>query len=151
MLLQLKELVTKLILMKTLKTVSFISFLLISGLQEVGLPIFISIVYIIVNLVINSNNSDIDFWIGSLLGISIIGTLIIYLFCKKGKDRFLSLFCFIALLLAVLFLTGATDFTNYKRISLGFVIPLLIFIISSVWIIILNFKKSIPISQENLK
>lgn len=137
--------------MKTLKIVSFISFLLISGLQEVGLPIFISIVYIIVNLIINSNNSNLDFWLGGLLGISIIGTLIIYLICRKGKDRLLSLFCFIALLLAALFLTGATDPTNYKRISLGFFIPLLIFIISSVWITILNFMKPITIKEENLK
>lgn len=128
--------------MKTLKIVSVISFFLISGVQEVGLPIFISILYIIVNLLINSNNSDLDFWIGGILGISIIGTLIIYVLCRKGRDILLSLFCFIALLLAVLFLTGATEPTNYKRISLWFVLPFSTFIISSVAIIIINFRDS---------
>lgn len=127
--------------MKTLKVISVVSFLLIFGLQEVGLPIFISILYIIVNLLVNSNNPDIDFWIGGLLGISLIATLIIFLLCRKGKDRFLLLFCFIALLVSSLYLTGVFDQNNYERISLGFVIPLLTFIVSSILLIVKNFRK----------
>ncbi len=127
--------------MKTLKIISVVSFLLIFGTQEVELPIFISILYIIVNLLVNTNNLELDFWIFGLLGISLIATLIIYLLCKKGKDRFLLLFCFIALLVSALFLTGAFDQNNYERISFGFVIPLLIFIISSLIVIIKDFRK----------
>lgn len=129
--------------MKTLKIISFVSVLLICGLQEVGLPIFFSIFYIIVNFFVNINYIDIDFWIGGILGFSLLGTLIIYLLCRNGKDRFLLLFCVIALLPAILYLTGSVEPANYKRISFWFIVPFTIFIISSIWLIILNFMKPV--------
>ncbi|PQA91338.1 hypothetical protein SAMN05421796_10173 [Chryseobacterium piscicola] len=114
--------------MKALKIISVISFLLIGGIQLHGTVNFALLFLYLVDFIqsFTYNNLGI-YWEISILAIFTIGTLIIYLLCRKGKDRFLLLFCFVALLLSVLFLTGAFDQNNYDRISFGFIIPLLIF------------------------
>lgn len=89
-----------------------------------------------------------DFWIGGLLAFSLPGTLIIYFFLKNKRDRFLLIFCFIALVTVALFLTGANNYANYERMSFWFVAPSTIFIISSIILIINNFKKK-PLQKKN--
>lgn len=130
--------------MKILKIISVISFLLIEGIQLHGtlnFAIIILYLYQFIHDIITFTHSHDIFWEGSL-GIPIIGTLITLFFCKIYKDRYLLLLCLIALLFAIIILTGVAYPENYERIlSTGFVPAISIFIISSVWLIILNFKK----------
>ena len=123
--------------MKILKIISVVSFLLVFGIQEVGLPIFISIPYMMVNLLVNI--PDLDSWLLGLFAVSMVWTLITLFSSKKYKD--LVILCFIALLMGAIYLTGTLNPKNYERITLWFVIPLSIFIISSVLLIISNFRK----------
>lgn len=140
--------------MKTLKIISVVSFLLIEGIQLHGTMNFALLFLYLVDFIqsFTYNNLGIS-WETGTFAIFTIGTVIIYLLCREAKDRFLLLFCFIALLVSVLFLTGAFDQNNYVRISFGFVIPLLIFIISSLIVIIKYFSQpeTTPATKKTCK
>lgn len=134
--------------MKILTKISIISFLLINGLQENGainFGIILMCFFAFLNDITHLPSFGI-FWEG-FIAIPIIGTLITFLLCKRYIDRYLLLFCFIALLATIPLLTGALDPHNYKRMSLGFIIPTSIFIISSIVLIVLNFRK--PTKKNN--
>lgn len=130
--------------MKILKIISVISFLFIEGIQlhgSLNFAILLLYLYQFIHDILKFSQSHDIFWEGSL-AIPIIGTLITLFFCKTYKDRYLLLFCFFVLLFAILILTGITYPENHERIlSVGFIPALSIFIISSFWLIILNFKK----------
>ncbi len=127
--------------MKALKIISIISFLMIFSMNPKGFPVFIILLICLVDFVqsFTYNNLGIS-WETGTLAILTIGSLIAFLKCRKYKDRYSFIFCFIALLIAALFLSEAFNQNNYERISFGFVIPLAIFIISSLILIIKNFK-----------
>jgi hypothetical protein len=126
-------------IVKTLKIISIVSFLLICGLDEIGLPIFISIPYML--MIFFQDLSDSDNWILVGYSIFIILTLIFFLSCRQYKDRYLLSLCFITLLTVAFIQTGISNLENYIRITNWFIFPSAIFIISSVLLIILNFKK----------
>ncbi|WP_146063263.1 hypothetical protein [Halpernia humi] len=135
---------------KILKIIAIVSFLIINGIQENG-----TINFGLILMYFFAFFHDIThfpsfgiFWEG-VITIPIIGTLITFSLCRKYKDRYLLLFCFIALLAIIPLLTGILDPHNYKRISLDFIIPTSIFIISSIILIVLNFRK--PTKKDNLE
>ncbi|GAA4157382.1 hypothetical protein GCM10022217_17200 [Chryseobacterium ginsenosidimutans] len=133
--------------MKTLKIISVISFLLIEGIQLHGtLNIGILFIYIfqLIQDVLSFSNIHTIFWEG-ILAILIVGTLITFLVCRKYSDKYILLFCFIALLFSTMYISGVF---NYDKITIGFIIPLSLFVISSIWLIILNFKKPVIENKE---
>lgn len=128
--------------MKRLKIISVISFLLIGGIQlhaTVNLMMLLLYIYTLIQNIL-SPPSILDSSWECLLIIPIIGTLIIFLSCNKYKDRILLLICSLGLLLTIFLLTGITDPDNYTRVSFGFMIPFLGFVISSLLLIINIFK-----------
>ncbi|KPH11493.1 hypothetical protein [Chryseobacterium sp. ERMR1:04] len=136
--------------MKVLKIISIFSFLLINGIQENGTINFgIILMYLFAFLHDITHFPVIGiFWEG-FIAITIIGTLITFILCRKYKDRYLQLFCFLSLLIGTVYLTGVSVPENYKRVSSsGFLPTISIFIISSVWVIILSFKKPVIEKEE---
>lgn len=130
-----------------LKIIVITSFLFICGIDQVGLPIIIEILiffYQFVNDIITPPNSIGIFWEGGWLTVLVIGTLVILWLCKIYKDKYLLLLCFIALLFSTFMFTGITNSYNYYKrdFPISYVLPLSIFIISSIMLIILYFKKS---------
>lgn len=130
---------------KILKIISIISFLFICSIDQMGLPIIIVIfiyLYQFINDIISSSNSVVIFWEGGWLTLLTIGTLITFWLCKTYKDKYLFLLCFLALLLSTTMFTGITNYYNYNRTTfpISFLLPIFIFITSSVSLLILNFK-----------
>lgn len=67
-----------------------------------------------------------------------------FLKCRKHKDKYLLIFCFISLLLSTIIYTGILNPSNYyyQNQSLKwFAIPFLVFVLSSLSLIVLNFKR----------
>ncbi|SEF95924.1 hypothetical protein SAMN05421847_1135 [Halpernia humi] len=129
---------------KILKIVLVTSFLFSEGLGEHGnlnFAILLLYLYQFIHDIITFANYHKIFWEGGSLSIPTIATLIIISKCKFYKDRYLLLFCFIALLIAIIFMTGILNFDSYNKLTNGFLFPASIFIISSVWLVILNFRK----------
>lgn len=79
--------------------------------------------------------------LGFIFSITILGTITVFFLCKKYKEKYLLILCFITLLLAIIFITGSYNIENFKRLSLWTIIPFLIFIISSMILIVKNFTK----------
>ncbi|REC64449.1 hypothetical protein DRF65_02440 [Chryseobacterium pennae] len=128
--------------MKGLKIISVISFLLIGGIQlhaTVNLIMLLLYIYTLIQNIFSPPPVLDSSW-ESLLIIPIIGTIIIFLSCKRYTDRFLLLTCSAGLLLTLILLSGITDPDNYTRITFGFIIPFLGFIISSLLLIVKIFK-----------
>lgn len=129
-------------IIRILKIISIISFLLIEGIQlhpTINLIMLLLYAYTLVdNIVLLSPISDTS-W-ECLLIIPIIGTFIVVLLLKKYKDRYLTLLCLIALLFTAILLSGIYDQNNYQRISYSLIIPFLIFIASSLLLIVLTFR-----------
>lgn len=137
--------------MKTLKIISVISFLLISGIQLRGtlnIGMIFLYFYTFFNCILNNAFFIESSW-ESVLFIPILGTVFILFSLRPFKDKYLLLLCYIALTLFSLLATGALDCENYSRISYGFIIPSTIFIISSIILIVLNFRK--PTKKDNLE
>lgn len=132
---------------KTLKIIAIISFLLICSIDQKGFPIStILIIYSFVSFqeLFNSGNQNDILWEGIMLPILIIGTLITFYKCRENKDKYIQLLCFIALLLSIINLTGICNPNNYFKPSLpiSFILPMVIFVISSLILIMKNFKKN---------
>jgi hypothetical protein len=138
--LRLIELVIKFIHMKYLKIASIVSFLFIEGTSLHGVPTFAAIflcIYQFLNDIITLPHHHEVSWMLGLIGFSAIVCLLAILFSRRYKDRILLILAFIALTIIEGYISGIF---NYHKITVWFVFPLLIFIVSSVMLVILNFK-----------
>jgi hypothetical protein len=133
-------------IVKILKIISIISFLLICSPDKEQLPVFIYLLlflYQFMNDIISISFSEHNiFWEG-LAVIPIIGTITIYLRSAKYEDRYLILFCFIALTcILITSMIVSPALSSYKGLlQLSFCIPAGIFIVSSIFSVYLLFRK----------
>ena len=126
--------------MKTLKIISIISFLLLDGIQEHGTINFALILMYLFSFlhdIIHLPKIGI-FWEGAI-SIPIIA-LLITLYASKNHQKTIILTCFILLYTTIPITTGLLNNVNYKRITFLGIIPLFIFIITSLFLIFLSFK-----------
>jgi hypothetical protein len=123
---------------KNYKITSTITFLIIMGLHENGVPNFALLAIYSYQFIHDIfNNSFSIFWEG-LIVIPILAALVI--FCKSKSYKIL-LFCFIGLLISLIYTTGLTN--NYTRINFWFMFTFVTFIIASIGAILL--------AQKNIK
>lgn len=131
--------------LKIIKIISAFSFLMICSLGKDDLPIFVYILFslyqFISNIISLSFSQHDIFWEG-ITAIPIVGTLYIFLSSRDYKDRYLMLFCFIALLSIVISLMVPNIYYRdiISKLRLSFTIPFLAFMISSISLIVLTFS-----------
>lgn len=124
---------------KLLKIIAIISFLIIPGLQENAIPNFALLLIFLFQFFSDIINQELSiFWEG-FISIPIIGTLITFYLCEKRRDVYLQIFCFIALLMSILILSEIAYPSNFHRISYEFIVPLVVFIITSILLIVKSF------------
>ncbi|PKF72257.1 hypothetical protein [Chryseobacterium sp. PMSZPI] len=130
-------------IVKILKIIAVIAFLLTQGISQhdtLNIGIIFMSLYQFISDILNPEYGIL--WEG--LGmVFLIGTFIVFLSCKGYKERYLLIFCFISLFIALIFLTGVYDPNNYKRINSWFILPSLLFIVSSILSLILVFRNEI--------
>lgn len=112
---------------------------MISGLQENGVPnLMLFIIYLFQFCNDLLNHVSPIFWEG-LIVIPIFLVLILFIITKNFKFMFL---CFIILLISEFYFSGFFFQDNYKRAtSFMFLVPFIIFILSSAYVSWLNLKK----------
>lgn len=141
---KLTEPALKNIIMKIIKLLCIISFLLISSLGDNGQPIIIILFlycYQLINDLLHFTTTPFIFWEGIIV-IPVIGTLIILAFFKRYKNKFLLYLCILALLVSIIELTGIINSLHLEvRPTLSFTVPFIIFITSSIILIIKYSKK----------
>lgn len=125
--------------MKILKILSIISFLLLEGVDQHGTFTIILMLLTIYQFFhdLFQLNFDIDLSLGMLATVLVIITLVIFYKCRRYKDRYVQLLCFICLLICSIYFSGIM---KYNIITGSYIITFLIFIISSIALIIWNFK-----------
>lgn len=131
--------------MKILKLISIVSYMMICSIDPKGFPIFVLLLIYLVDFFqsFTYNNLEIS-WNSFITCILTIGTLSVFLKCRKYKDKYLLIFCFISLLLSTIIYTGILNPSNYyyQNQSLKwFAVPFFVFVLSSLSLIILNFKR----------
>lgn len=131
--------------MKIFKLISIVSYMMICSIDSKGFPIFVLLLIYLVDFFqsFTYNNLEIS-WNSFITCILTIGTLSVFLKCRKYKDKYLLIFCFISLLLSTIIYTGILNPSNYyyQNQSLKwFAIPFFVFVLSSLSLIILNFKR----------
>lgn len=129
------------IYLKILKTIMICSFLLICSMSQDGLPVFVYLLIAFIEF-INSftyDNTGISWELG-LLPILLMGTLIVFCSNIKYGNFKLLLLCFTALLLFIISEMGILNIDSYSKISTMFLIPTIMFILSSVFLIKKSFK-----------
>uniref|UniRef100_UPI0024E1F94A hypothetical protein n=1 Tax=Chryseobacterium sp. TaxID=1871047 RepID=UPI0024E1F94A len=114
-------------------------------IDQKGFPIFIALlIYLFVftqELLYSRNLNDIP-WEALIIPILIIGNIIILGIYKTYRDKYFMILCFIALLLSTFVFTGITNPYNYHQdLPLSFILPMSLFIISSIILIVKYFKK----------
>lgn len=121
--------------MKNLKIISIISFLLIGGVHEKAVINLLVFPYSLVDFFgcIFNNNLNINTILGFIMALALLGTLIIF---YKSQDRNLLILCFIALTAFSIYLSGILD----HKPTIYFVVTFAVFIISSLILIVRNFK-----------
>ena len=127
--------------MRILKIICIISFLLIEGIQQhasMNFGMIILYLYQFFHDIVNLRNVQNIFWSGGLISIVIIITLITLYTTKRYTDRFIVIFCIIFLFFCIIYIDGIHTLQNLK---IGFIFPFVVFVISSISLIILNFKK----------
>ncbi|PWS30860.1 hypothetical protein [Pedobacter paludis] len=125
--------------MKYLKIISITSFLLINGLGPHGIPNFAGILLCLLCL-IDSLLSQTFFgisWGLGIIGVLSLASLISISFSRPHKDHFLLIFAFIALTGFEVFLS---DILHHQKLIFWFVFPLLLFVVSSILLIIKSFE-----------
>nr|WP_315034733.1 hypothetical protein [uncultured Chryseobacterium sp.] len=129
-------------ILRILKFIGIISFFFTEGFGEhatlnIGL-ILISIYQFIFDLF----SSEYGILWEGLAALPVVGVVFIFLSIEEYKYRYLMVFCFIVLIIASSLLTGLLNFSSYdhNRVPVGFIIPSLIFIISSLLSITLMFR-----------
>lgn len=123
--------------------ISIISYLLIGGIQQNGLPNFGVILLFdyqfFHDIFMYPFTQNPIFWEG-IIAILVLVCLIGIRISKKHRDRYPLILYFIILIIAGLFFTGINNSVNLHRISnLEFIIPSIIFLISTIALIILIF------------
>lgn len=121
---------------KILKIAAIISFLMIPGLHENGVPHFAFLSFCLLQFITDAFSNSISiFWQG-LIVVAILVALIVFFISKSSK---VVLFCFLGLLISSMFTTGLI--ANYKRIDFLFLFVFLIFKLSSIGAITLLKKR----------
>ena len=126
-----------------LKIIFIISFLSLTPLHQDGFPLFAMMLVWVYQFIADLFTVPFDkiFWEG-LLVIPIVGTLIVAMLCKRFKDRNLLLFCITTLFLFVGYtLVFSFDGAYFHVGFLWFIVPLVLFVISSILLLHFNFKK----------
>jgi hypothetical protein len=122
---------------KILKIIAIISFLMIPGLDENGIPNFAFMLLCLFQFVHDIfNNSTVIFWEG-LIVIPILAAIVIFAISSSYK---ILLFCFLGLLIPLTYATGLI--TNYARINFWFIFTFATFIIASIAVILLAQKEN---------
>ncbi|PRB00510.1 hypothetical protein CQ046_18780 [Chryseobacterium sp. MYb7] len=133
--------------LSVIKIISVLSFLMICSVDRDDLPVFIYIIFglfqFINDIVSLSFSQHTILWEGIAM-IPLIGTLYIFASSGKFKDRYLMLFCFIALLSILFSLIVPSIFykDNISKLRLSFIIPFIIFVIGSIYTLLLVFKNN---------
>ncbi|RXM39434.1 hypothetical protein BOQ62_11240 [Chryseobacterium sp. CH21] len=133
--------------LSVIKIISVLSFLMICSVERDDLPVFIYIFWglfqFINDIVSLSFSQHTILWEGIAI-IPLIGTLYVFLSAGKYKDRYLMLLCFIALLSILFSLMVPNIFykDSISKLRLSFIIPFLIFVISSIYTLILVFRNN---------
>lgn len=125
--------------MKYLKIITIVSFLLIVGLDQKGFPNFITIFICASQFLINLLSqpfNEISWGLG-LAALSAIACIFLILFSKHYKDRYILIFCFATLLCIEVYFSGILRYQNFIS---WFIYPLLIFVVSMIVLIVINFK-----------
>jgi hypothetical protein len=123
--------------MKVYKIISIISFLMIMGLHENGVPNFALLaIYLYQFVHYIFNNSSIIFWEG-LVVVPILAAIVIFAISRSYK---ILLFCFLGLLIPLTYATGLI--TNYARINFWVIFTFATFIIASIAVILLAQKEN---------
>lgn len=127
--------------MKPLKIISIVSYLLICSTDPKGFPIIVMLLIYLVDFFqsLTYNNLGIS-WSSFIFNTLTIATLFVFFKCKQYKYKYLQIFCFLVLLISLTVFSGIFNF-NYSISNLYFLLPFLIFIISSVTLIFMSFKK----------
>ena len=119
--------------LKVVRFIAMFSFLLIFGLQENGVPT-IALLLIYFYQFLHDLFSSIAFrifWEGLII-IPVFFLLILFLISRNYK---VLLGCFVVLLVFLVYLTGLVN--NYNSMNIAFLLPLILFLISSVYVIIM--------------
>jgi hypothetical protein len=125
-----------------LKVILLISFLLITPLNEHGVPLFAVLlmwfyqVSDLFTIPLGKVSWDV------LTVIPIVGALIVAMSCKLYKQKYLLLFCMFTLFIFLVYALGSSFDIEYFHLGyLWFIVPLTIFVISSILLLYFNFKK----------
>ncbi len=124
--------------MKALKLISIISFLLISGVGDKALPNFMYMLIFLSTFfldVFNPNLSSEPLWFITMVLTIIV--LIIFYKCKAYRDRYILILCFVSLCMAAILFSGIL----FNKATISFIITSGIFVVSSLALIIWNFKR----------
>lgn len=130
-------------IVKILKIIAVIAFLFTQGIHQhdiLNIGIIFMSLYQFISDILNPEYGILWEGLGMLF---LIGTFIVFLSCKGYKERYLLTFCFISLCVTLIFLTGVYDPNNYKRINSWFILPSLLFIVSSILSLILVFRNEV--------
>lgn len=122
---------------RLVKFIAVLSFLLISGVQQNGVPNFAMLLIYLFQFFndIFSSTSAI-FWEG-LIAIPIFSLLFLFFISKNYR---VLLICFLILSAVLIYITGLIN--NYHRINFTFIIPSVLFAISSIYAIVTAKKTS---------
>jgi hypothetical protein len=122
---------------KILKFITVLSFLLINGVQEHGVPNFaLLLIYLYQFFNDIFTGASTIFW-GGLITIPIYALLILFFISESYR---ILLMIFFLLFVILIYITGIPN--NYHRINLAFIIPTALFIISAIVSIVLEKRKS---------
>ena len=124
---------------RILKVISIVSYLGIPSLNENGFPFFAVLLIFLFQFLNDVFTNPIDiFWEG-LITIPIIAAIIVFLRNKRYKILLCS---FTFLFIALLYITDVTSNSNHHRIDFWFIAISILFIISSLAVVILTKNKS---------
>lgn len=132
---------------RIIKVIAIISFFLICSIDQKGFPIITTLlIYTFVSFqeLFYLGSFHNILWEGVVLLPLIIGTTIIFFNCETYRDRYILSVCTIALSFSIIILTGLLNSNNYFKnplLNLYFIIPLIVFLISSIFSIYLLFRK----------
>jgi hypothetical protein len=125
------------IAIKILKITAILSFLMIPGLDENGVPNFAFMGLCLYQFIHDIfNNSLIKFWEGLIIVPILVALVVFY----KSKSYKILLICFLSLLIPLTYATGLI--INYTRINFWFLLMFITFIAASIAVIILAEKEN---------
>ena len=123
--------------LKVIRFIAMFSFLLIFGLQENGFPTIVLLLFYFYQFM-HGLFSSIRFGI-FWEGLSIIPVFVLLFLFLISRNYKVLLCCFVVLLAYQVYATGLVN--NYENIHIAFLLPLTVFLISSVYVIIMVKKQ----------